>query len=275
MAPGANGAAPTRVLLASRSPPAPARAAARRGRGARDGDPAGVVATVAAGHRLEVALATTDQGFASPPDPAVYRIDLDRTVPAVLSVPGVPGTETDGTSVPLGPVVAVGLLLAGVVVAVVVGRVVAARRRRRDLEPGGDLAVAPTSSTSRSSSPTSPRPTATASSPCGTWASGWSAARSWGCLVPTGRGRRPRCGCSWVWSGRPQASCGCSGCGWYRARRSWAGWGPSSRARGSCRTCPGGPTSSCTGPRPGVRWPSPTWTRRWRSPGWARGSTGP
>jgi ABC-2 type transport system ATP-binding protein len=58
-------------------------------------------------------------------------------------VPSVAGTETGGTSVPLGPVIAVGLLLAGVVVAVVVGRVVAARRRRRDLEPGGDLAVDP------------------------------------------------------------------------------------------------------------------------------------
>jgi ABC-2 type transport system ATP-binding protein len=103
----------------------------------------GVVATVAAGHRLEVALATTDQAFASPPDPAVYRVDLDRTVPAVLSVPSVAGTETGGTTVPLGPVVAVGLLLAGVVIAVVVGRVVAARRRRRDLEPGGDLSVDP------------------------------------------------------------------------------------------------------------------------------------
>jgi ABC-2 type transport system ATP-binding protein len=144
VAPGANGAAPTRTLLGSavaplRLPALPA-----------DGTAVpvtvtlpGVVATVAAGHRLVVALATTDQGFASPPDPAVYRIDLDRTVPAVLSVPSVAGTETGGTSVPLGPVIAVGLLLAGVVVAVVVGRVVAARRRRRDLEPGGDLAVDP------------------------------------------------------------------------------------------------------------------------------------
>ena len=144
VAPGANGAVPTRTLLGSavaplRLPALPA-----------DGTAVpvtvtlpGVVATVAAGHRLEVALATTDQGFASPPDPAVYRVDLDRTVPAALSVPSVAGTETGGTSVPLGPVVAVGLLLAGVVVAVVVGRVVAARRRRRDLEPGGDLAVDP------------------------------------------------------------------------------------------------------------------------------------
>jgi ABC-2 type transport system ATP-binding protein len=142
VAPGQNGAPPTRVLLGSavapvRLPVLPA-----------DGSAVpvtvtlpGVVATVQAGHRLEVALATTDQGFASPPDPAVYRVDLDRSVPAVLSVPEVTGTETGGTSVPLGPVVAIGLLLVGVVVAVLVGRVVAAHRRRRDLEPGGDLAV--------------------------------------------------------------------------------------------------------------------------------------
>ena len=144
VAPGANGAAPTRTLLGSAV--APLRLPALP----PDGTAVpvtvtlpGVVATVAAGHRLEVALATTDQGFASPPDPAVYRIDLDRTVPAVLSVPGVAGSEAGGTSVPLGPVVEVGLLLAAVAVAVVVGRVVAARRRRRDLEPGGDLAVDP------------------------------------------------------------------------------------------------------------------------------------
>ncbi|MDL5160588.1 alpha/beta fold hydrolase [Actinomycetospora termitidis] len=99
-----------------------------------------VVATVQAGHRLEVALATTDQGFASPADPAVYRVALAS--PA-LSVPDVPGSQTGGSTVPLGPIIAIGVLLVGVVVAVVVGRIVAARRRRRDLEPGGDLAVDP------------------------------------------------------------------------------------------------------------------------------------
>ncbi len=144
VAPGQDGAAPTRTLLGSAV--APVRLPALP----TDGTAVpvtvtlpGLVATVPAGHRLQVALATTDQGFASPPDPAVYRIDLDRSVPAALSVPDVPGTETGGTTVPLGPVVAIGLLLAGVAAAVVVGRVVAARRRRRDLEPGGDLAVDP------------------------------------------------------------------------------------------------------------------------------------
>ncbi len=144
VAPGANGAPPTRTLLGTavapvRLPPLPPGGT---------GVPVtvtlpGVVATVQAGHQLAFALATTDQAYASPPDPAVYRVDLDRSGPAVLSVPSVSGTETSGTSIPLGPVVAIGILLAGVAVAIVVGRVVAARRRRRDSEPGGDLAVDP------------------------------------------------------------------------------------------------------------------------------------
>ncbi|HEY2223888.1 alpha/beta fold hydrolase [Actinomycetospora sp.] len=144
VAPGTNGGPPTRTLLGSAV--APVRLPALPADGSAVPVTVtlpGIVATVAAGHRLEVALATTDQGFASPPDPAVYRIDLDRSAPAALSVPSVPGTEASGTSVPLGPVVAIGVLLAGVLLAVVVGRVVAARRRRRDLEPGGDLAVDP------------------------------------------------------------------------------------------------------------------------------------
>jgi len=107
----------------------------------------GVVATLAAGHRLEVAVATTDQAYAPATDqayapataPAVYRIGLagDRS----LAVPTVSGTVRSGTSVPLAPLIAAGALLLGVAAAVVVARVVAARRRRRDTEPGGALAL--------------------------------------------------------------------------------------------------------------------------------------
>ncbi|MFC5063115.1 alpha/beta fold hydrolase [Actinomycetospora atypica] len=139
--PGQNGAPETRTLLGNavapiRLPALPPDGSART---VTVTLPA-VVATVQSGHRLEVSLATTDQGFASPADPAVYRIDLaSRT----LSVPNVPGVETGGSSVPAGPLVAIGILLLAVAVAVVVGRIFAARRRRRDLEPGGDLAVDP------------------------------------------------------------------------------------------------------------------------------------
>ena len=46
--------------------------------------------------------------------------------------------------------------------------------------------------------------------------------------------------------------------------------GASSRVPGSCRTCPGGQTWSCTGRPPAGRRRTRTWRRRWRSPAWAR-----
>ncbi|WP_433798827.1 alpha/beta fold hydrolase [Actinomycetospora sp. CA-084318] len=138
VAPGQNGAPDTRSLLGNAV--APLRLPTQAGTQTVTVTLPAVAATVQAGHHLEVAIATTDQGFASPADPAVYRIALaDPT----LSVPEVPGEQTGGSTVPAGPLVAIGVLLLGVVAAVVVGRVVAARRRRRDLEPGGDLAVDP------------------------------------------------------------------------------------------------------------------------------------
>ncbi|PVZ11929.1 alpha/beta fold hydrolase [Actinomycetospora cinnamomea] len=101
-----------------------------------------VVATLAAGHRLEVVVSTTDQAYAAAEQPAVHRIGLagpDGT--AALAVPTVPGDVRSGTSVPLAPLVTAGVLLLGVLVAWLVARVLAARRRRRDLEPGGALAL--------------------------------------------------------------------------------------------------------------------------------------
>ncbi|MEJ2859829.1 alpha/beta fold hydrolase [Actinomycetospora flava] len=98
-----------------------------------------VVATLAAGHRLEVVLSTTDQAYVAATAPAVHRIGLASD--ASLSVPTVPGDVRSGTSVPLGPLAAAGVLLLGVLVAWLVARVLAARRRRRDLEPGGALAL--------------------------------------------------------------------------------------------------------------------------------------
>jgi ABC-2 type transport system ATP-binding protein len=84
-------------------------------------------------------VATTDQSYAAPAAPAVYRIALAGD--AALAVPTVPGDVRSGTSVPLAPLVAAGILLLGVVVAVLVARLLAARRRRRDTEPGGALAL--------------------------------------------------------------------------------------------------------------------------------------
>jgi ABC-2 type transport system ATP-binding protein len=98
-----------------------------------------VVATLAAGHRLEVAVSTTDQAFAAATQPAVYRVALAGD--GTLAVPTVPGDVRSGTSVPLAPLVTAAILLVGVLVAWLVARVLAARRRRRDLEPGGTLAL--------------------------------------------------------------------------------------------------------------------------------------
>jgi len=98
-----------------------------------------VVATLAAGHRLEVVVSTTDQAYAAATQPAVHRIALAGD--ASLAMPTVPGDVRSGTSVPLAPLVTAGVLLLGVLAAWLVARVRAARRRRRDLEPGGALAL--------------------------------------------------------------------------------------------------------------------------------------
>ncbi|WP_420791603.1 ATP-binding cassette domain-containing protein [Actinomycetospora straminea] len=101
-----------------------------------------VVATLAAGHRLEVVLSTTDQAYAAAVPPAVYRVGLAGSPgTASLAVPTVPGDVRSGTSVPIAPLVAAGVLLLGVLVAWLVARILAVRRRRRDLEPGGALAL--------------------------------------------------------------------------------------------------------------------------------------
>ncbi|ALE84161.1 alpha/beta fold hydrolase [Pseudonocardia sp. HH130629-09] len=103
-----------------------------------DGSPAeatvtlpGVVAPVQAGSRLLVQLSTTDQGYDSGVDPAVWRVGLagDTT----LSVPQVPGrTESAGT-VPLWPVLGIAAVLAAALVAWLV-----ARRRSRRANPSDD-----------------------------------------------------------------------------------------------------------------------------------------
>jgi ABC-2 type transport system ATP-binding protein len=53
---------------------------------------AGVVQPVQAGHRLAVAVATTDRGYALPPQPAEYTVSLAGDTR--LAVPLVPGEQT-------------------------------------------------------------------------------------------------------------------------------------------------------------------------------------
>ncbi len=87
---------------------------------------AGVVRPVQAGHRLAVVVATTDRGYALPPQPAGYTVSLAGN--ARLAVPVVPGEQAP---VPLPVVQLAGL---GVLTALMValGLVAALRRRHAD-----------------------------------------------------------------------------------------------------------------------------------------------
>ncbi|MEV1294787.1 alpha/beta fold hydrolase [Pseudonocardia sp. NPDC049635] len=99
----------------------------------------GVVAPVPSGSRLMVQLSTTDRGFASGTDPAVWQVALAGD--PVLAVPEVPGrTESTGT-VPLWPVLASAAVLTGAFVLWLLAR---RRAARADPEAGGpDDADAP------------------------------------------------------------------------------------------------------------------------------------
>nr|WP_232663400.1 alpha/beta fold hydrolase [Pseudonocardia sp. TRM90224] len=94
-----------------------------------DGSPArvtvtlpGVVAPIESGNRLVVSIATTDQGFLGSTEPAVWQIAAGGE----LTVPAVPGEAVAANTVPLVPLVGIGLVLALVLAAWLVARL---RRR--------------------------------------------------------------------------------------------------------------------------------------------------
>jgi ABC-2 type transport system ATP-binding protein len=68
----------------------------------------GVVAPVESGNQLAVSVATTDQGFSGPVEPAVWQIGATGE----LSVPVVPGSSATASTVPLGPLVGIAVVLA-------------------------------------------------------------------------------------------------------------------------------------------------------------------
>jgi ABC-2 type transport system ATP-binding protein len=116
-----------------RTLPGAAVAPVRIGPLAADGTPtevtvtlAGVVRPVQAGHRLEVAVATTDRGYALPPQPAGYTVSLAPG--GHLAVPLVPGEQA---AAPLPIVQLTGL---GILTAVVLALGIAAALRRRHAE---------------------------------------------------------------------------------------------------------------------------------------------
>ncbi|TWE29306.1 ABC-2 type transport system ATP-binding protein [Prauserella muralis] len=96
----------------------------------------GVVRPVEAGHSLQLVVGTTDQAYATPTEPAAFRVSLAEG--SALAVPVVPGnTVTAGWPVPqlLG--------IAGTVLVVVAAAVVAALRRRRSHRVEPELASTP------------------------------------------------------------------------------------------------------------------------------------
>jgi len=97
---------------------------------------AGVVHPAAAGHRLAVAVATTDRGYALPPQPAQYTVSLAGD--ARLSVPVVPGERSPG------PVPVVQLAgLGGLAALVAALGALAALRRRNTAQADPELAEVP------------------------------------------------------------------------------------------------------------------------------------
>jgi ABC-2 type transport system ATP-binding protein len=97
---------------------------------------AGVVRPVQAGHRLELAVATTDRGYALPQQPARYTVSLPGDTR--LAVPVVPGEQA---SAPLPVTALVGL--GGLAALVAALGVFAALRRRRAGGADPELAEIP------------------------------------------------------------------------------------------------------------------------------------
>jgi ABC-2 type transport system ATP-binding protein len=90
----------------------------------------GVVAPVESGNRLAVSIATTDQGFSGPAEPAVWQVGVTGD----LTVPVVPGTSATASTVPLGPLVGIVVVLA----IAVLGWLLARLRRARGTGPAAD-----------------------------------------------------------------------------------------------------------------------------------------
>ena len=86
----------------------------------------GVVATVTAGHHLELVVSTTDQAYATPLTPAAYTIALAPDS-AALTVPVVTGRAAGGARVPATPLIGIAVILLGLLTAAGLARL---RRRR-------------------------------------------------------------------------------------------------------------------------------------------------
>lgn len=85
----------------------------------------GISYIVQQGHRLELSISTTDQAYAVPLEPAQFSVAMtDNTI----ALPTVPAEESANSTVPVAPLVGIGVVLFAVAGAIVAG-VVRTRRR--------------------------------------------------------------------------------------------------------------------------------------------------
>ncbi|MGI9002653.1 MAG: alpha/beta fold hydrolase [Pseudonocardia sp.] len=70
-----------------------------------------VVAPIEAGNTLVVSVSTTDEGYAGGVEPAVWQIGLDGSGGGALTVPVVAGESVTASTVPLGPVLGIAVVL--------------------------------------------------------------------------------------------------------------------------------------------------------------------
>ncbi|OZF28155.1 ABC transporter [Rhodococcus sp. 14-2496-1d] len=98
----------------------------------------GISYTVQQGHRLELSISTTDQAYAVPLEPAQFSVALtDDTI----ALPTVPAEASADSTVPVAPLVGIGIVLLAVAGAIVAG--IVRTRRRAVAEVDEDLIDTP------------------------------------------------------------------------------------------------------------------------------------
>ncbi|MGA9870592.1 MAG: alpha/beta fold hydrolase, partial [Rhodococcus sp. (in: high G+C Gram-positive bacteria)] len=94
--------------------------------------------SVPEGHHLEISVSTTDQAYAVPLEPAQFVVALDDTE---LSVPSVEGVSNNTSTVPVAPLVGIGVIALALATLIAIN--VLRSRRRRVAEVDEDLVDTP------------------------------------------------------------------------------------------------------------------------------------
>ncbi|MGH3864074.1 alpha/beta fold hydrolase [Actinokineospora sp.] len=90
----------------------------------------GIVRPIETDHRVELVVTTTDQAYATPSQPAAYKVELASDTS--LQVPVVAGARSSSAP-PAGPLIGIGVVLGLGLIAAIVG--VIRRRREDDVDP--------------------------------------------------------------------------------------------------------------------------------------------